>query len=275
MDNSPLESTLIPQPELWRLAMLLQPDALHVAILPPVESEQAIYRRFMLDSEAGTLKALEDVIYANPLLLSDFRRIDCITDMPGTLMVPMEVAPADYETLMERAFDEEADYTAITASPTGTDNAVALTVLDSALRAFLTRTFFNIRFDSSTALLCRHLASMHSDSASPEQTMLIALRQGRVDITAMNGRSLITANSLPVNDPADAAFYIVATVKEFDIEPSARIIMGGDMEMCRTVREIIEPDGITPAELHLPPMRFRASAATLGMPVQLTLHSLT
>ena len=80
MSASALEASMIQQPELWRLTMLLRDDSIEVAIIPPVESEDVIYRSLMFDPGRPVLRSLEDIIYGNPLLLSDFKRVECIID---------------------------------------------------------------------------------------------------------------------------------------------------------------------------------------------------
>ncbi|MCM1483733.1 MAG: DUF3822 family protein [Muribaculaceae bacterium] len=263
-----LDTTLIAQPELWRLVMLLGTDRLDVALLPPVDSEEAIYRAYMLDGERGTLKAAEDVIYSNPLLLSDFKSIECVADMPHMLMVPSEVAPADYECIMDKAFGEQTGDDAMTVSAIGADGAVAVTSMDTSLKAFLTRTFFNIRFDSALARLCRRFAALQSGNEQ-HRDVFVCFRGGKVDIVVLEGRRLVTANSIPVLHAADAAFFIAATRSEYNAEESMSVHVCGDMELAAQVGALLAPDGISLVELPASAMRFRPSEQTAKMPPQL------
>ena len=81
MNSGKLDKEMISQPELWRLALIVSADRLDVALYPPLTREEIIWRSFAFDPDAPSqLRAIEDIIYANPLLLSDFKRVDCIID---------------------------------------------------------------------------------------------------------------------------------------------------------------------------------------------------
>lgn len=274
MSASALEASMIQQPELWRLTMLLRDDSIEVAIIPPVESEDVIYRSLMFDPGRPVLRSLEDIIYGNPLLLSDFKRVECIIDTDASLIAPAEVSPADYELLLQHATGTDADAMVVNASPTGTDTAVALSSLEADTRAFLTRTFFNIRFDSSIAVLCRHFASMNPDAATGHAIM-VAFRSGRIDIVALEQGRLLTANTIVTGNDSDSAFFIAATFHEFGIPADTPVLCCGDFATAGRVAELLQPDGIVFNDMTLPPLRFRASQAALQMPPQLLFNSLT
>lgn len=96
MQQGKLDKDLIPQPELWRMALLISRQSLDVALYPPVESEEAIFRSITLDPEAPThLKAVEDAIYENPLLLSDFKSIQGFIDSDFFYFCPMRFRRRD------------------------------------------------------------------------------------------------------------------------------------------------------------------------------------
>ena len=81
MEQNRLDKDLIKDPRLWRLALRIDEKKMHVVLFCSVEDNSLIYREIPLDTAAqSTQKAIEEAIYENPLLLSDFARIDCIIE---------------------------------------------------------------------------------------------------------------------------------------------------------------------------------------------------
>lgn len=263
--SAPLERDMIAQPELWRMSMLVGPRRLDVCLLPPVENEPMLFRSLMLDGDASTpTKALEDTIYANPLLLSDFSSVNCLFDTPQALIVPAEVDPADHAMLLRRAFlldDAEA-----VVSETGDDNAVIITAPDADRKNFLARTFFNIRFDNHLAPLCRYLTPM-----ADGPTVYALCRHDCVDLIAADRQRLQAANTFETSTAADAAYYILATARILGFDrPTAAI--GGDAAAAAALTGVLSRfDGFTLRQLELPPMKFKLPLQGGDFPLQLTL----
>ena len=78
-------SDKIETPELWNLLLRISRDALHVVIYSIVEDNSLVYRRFNLDTASSSwIGALQNVIYDNPAILSDFRRVYCVVAVSYT-----------------------------------------------------------------------------------------------------------------------------------------------------------------------------------------------
>lgn len=264
---SALTTDMIAQPDLWRLMILLSHRRLDVALLPPVENETAIYRSFLLDPEADTpVKALEDVFYANPLLLNDFRSVICLVDTPSAMAVPTEVAPADYDLLMSTAFPLDNEAAAVSVSPTGTDTAVMLMSINPDMRGFLSRTYYNIRYYNNLAWLCAHLSPESRNVATP---MVYALtRHGSVDLIALQQGRLLAANTFEYDKPIDAAYYVMATRSILRIDPVSPVITAGD-DQTALDRRLAEA-GTVSRPMQLPALKFKLTAEGAAMPLQLT-----
>lgn len=96
MINGTLDRDLITNPEMWNLLLRLSPTEMHLVAYSIVEDNSLIYRRFPIDSNSGSyLRALEEVIYDNPMILSDFRRVYCVIQTSTQV-----VAPSDYLSLI-------------------------------------------------------------------------------------------------------------------------------------------------------------------------------
>ena len=88
-----LDKELIQNPRLWRLALRINEKKLHVVLFCSVEDNSLIYREIPLDSAAQSLqKAIEEAIYDNPLLLSDFDKVDCIIESDKFTVIPNEIS---------------------------------------------------------------------------------------------------------------------------------------------------------------------------------------
>lgn len=108
MPNGAL-SERIENPEIWNLMLRLSHDALHVVIYSIVEDNSLIYRRFDLAPSASQswIGAVSDVIYDNPALLSDFRRVFCVVESRDYAVVPSVCGSDDDRRLLfDAAFPE-------------------------------------------------------------------------------------------------------------------------------------------------------------------------
>ncbi|MCM1292017.1 MAG: DUF3822 family protein [Bacteroides sp.] len=278
MDSSRLDKDLISQPELWRLVLTVGRDALDVALLPPLSREEMILCSYPYGStDAGLLSAIEDIVYDNPLLLSDFKRIDCIVDYVPQVLLPAAlpdeaVAPAvdiasaavtDADLCEPELFD--------TSDP---ECRVGVRQLRS-VRDFLTRTFFNVRFDSRIASLVRHFNSLVD---LPEGVRMFALTRGKqLTLIALQNHSVILANTFEFQSPVDAAFYILSAVRSLDIDPEHLMLMvsaPADASSQPSIASTLERFFPRVEPMPFPTLRYRASKATLRAPLELIIRPL-
>lgn len=202
---SPLEKDLITQTELWKLRLFLDLDTLWVALIPPVDSEQLIVRVFTIDPAAPSPhKAIENIIYANPLLLSDFKEVTCLINSKHQMAVPPVTPPSAYMALMETAFP--ANNLEIIATPLGEDQPVMLTGIDAEIKGFLSRTFYNITFVSQFLPLVNHTIS----PASTQTVITAFVLPGTISVVAGDNGKILLLNSFDANHPETAAYYLLA-----------------------------------------------------------------
>lgn len=266
INQQPLDKDLIAQPHLWRLVMLVGPTRLEVLMLPPVESEEAVYRSISLDGEAESQsKAVEDAIYANPLLLSDFKSVTCLVDTPSAMAVPTEISPADYDLLCGKAFG--VDDPSVVVSPTGTDTAVMLMSVDARLRGFVSRTFYNVRFAHHLAPLCRYLAAVNGEAGV---RLYALLRSDAVDVVALDGRRLLCVNTFECGAAADAVYYILAVARLLGIEErEGRIVTGGQGPMATEAEQMLDGFMQGRETLSMPLLKFRYPSGGEEIPLQM------
>lgn len=250
--TSPLDKDLIAQPELWKLRLFLSANNFWVALVPPIESESLIVRSYVIDQDApAPQKAIESILYANPLLFSDFKSVLCYVASHSQLAVPPQTPPGIYSVLMEEAFPSNEEE--IIATPLGDDMPVMLTSINSALKGFLSRTFYNITFASHFLPLC-NLVRCQSIS-SPQIAAFIM--PDSLDVLAMSSSNLLLANSFATSSPETAAYYLLASRKTLGLgNSSLPILTAGHQSSLASLNANIEKTGVTIRPLTLPQFPF-------------------
>lgn len=170
-----------------------------------------------------TVRAVENAVYDNPLLLSDFAAVDIIFSTSELFLYPAET-----DGIVERMADAmlpdfEAPRTILTEEAMG-DARVGYAV-DSELLNFLTRTFACARFHHVLALTAQWL----SNSAAG----FYALYNGPGDMTAVafTAGSPCYLNRLPAYCPNDCAYYTLIAAEENEevtlmtIDPDERALI--------------------------------------------------
>ena len=265
--NGKLEKDLIAQPELWRMALIISPKALEVALYPPVESEEAIFRSFALDCDADSqLKTVEDVIYENPLLLSDFKSVQGFIDNDSFLLLPDEIEPDRHEALLKAAAQDPSRSWRAVSSPASPGVNVVMAA-DEELCRFLSRTFFNISIAHVLAPLCRFLSG-HSSGRRSYGVM----GQRRMHMISFDNLRLLSANTFSYTEPMDAVYYILASrsISGLDHMEHPHYYAGLPQGVDSTVPILRSYLGqILPPELQ--PLPYRATRASLDAHYLLTI----
>lgn len=278
MNSEPLHKDMIAQPELWKLALMLSPDRLDVALYPPVTREEMIWRSFAFDPAVpDRLRALEDIIYDNPLLLCDFRRVDCIiADTPAISLPPAldeEQATAAYDFATDTASGSPAAPIELFATGSA-DGAVIAIRQNMDMRSFITRTFYNVRFDCRLAALCRYFTGR---AEAPHTPAVYAVDTGShlTLIVLDSDRQLLLANEFAYAKPIDAAYYILAVMQQLGLPrltTAVSISTPAATDSLQSLRDILRPHLPQAGSLPFPTLRYRASKATLQAPFSLLIR---
>lgn len=276
MNQTALDKDMIPQPELWKLALNISSGHMDVGLYPPLAREEMIWRTFPFDpATPSALRAIEDIIYDNPLLFSDFKRVDCIIDNVAAIPVPAEADPEEAQTLysLATASESTADDSGVELFSTGTVNARIALVQNRDIRAFLTRTFYNARFDSSLAALCRYFAERPDAPLTP--AIYAPVSGNRMTLIAIDGRRLLMANVFHFEKPIDAIYYIMASMNQLglDLRSTGLFVTGAtdaDSEFGKLIHNFL-PQALP---IPFPTLRYRATRSTLKAPLPLTIRPL-
>lgn len=219
MNHQKLTRDLIPQPELWRCVMEICPDRIDVALVPPVASDRLIHSAIALNPDAPSYdKAIQEAIYENPLLLSDFKSIDALIDTRSYTVTPSSFLnyTSAQAVIGACGIDRSDDIEECTSEPS--DGLTVVYTAATGLTGFLRRTFFNIRIN--------HRVSPLIAMRLPSSGLFAAAEHGRLDIIATDRGRLLAANTFEYKDATDAAYYILACSKELGA-PGKEIFMAG------------------------------------------------
>lgn len=269
MDNQRLDRDMIDSPQQWRLTMGICHDAIDVAISCDSIDNSLIYRHIPLDSEAPALcRAIEDAIYDNPLLLSDFGHIDIAIDTPRFALLPAEASTTTADRILGELFpDTDAPCTsAITPMPRC--GATAAMLIPADIDRFIRRTFPQMRLHHRLAPLAEYFSGRGRMGTAGK--MYAHFHQGAVDIIAFGTGGLTLANTLRYRDPADAVYYILACRRMLGTDSDSELFLSGPPALREpvtpTLREYVPY--VMPA--FFPPSVFRAGHDAIHVPLELT-----
>lgn len=271
-----LSKDLIKTPQMWRLSMEVHPASVDVVMYSPLEENSLIYERLALDSALSPLAAFEELIYENPLLLSDFSKVDILIDTPTYTFVPRQCATDDVCEGALRALWPDTDLVARAIDIPDTDDTMVLG-LDPGMAAFISRTFLDTVPTHPIAVLAKYFRRISAQGNTGK--IYARLSPSAVDIVAFSpaavrcgASALRIACSYPAPTPDDAAYFILATAKQegFDLDVD-EIMLCGDP----SVREAVAPKLRAFAKFVMPVIFpseiFKAGKAALGAPFQLVI----
>ncbi len=226
-----MEQPEITNPTLWRLLVLIEGSSIRALALSTVDDVQTVAFTVPFDpTSSGLLQAVEEAVYAVPLLTADFASVDVLVDTSDYIVVP--------SSLGREAALEAAAYCCIAdeGEELHTDDIPALqaTVVWPCLTElanFLARTFRNPRVACRISPLLRFFGVKNAGgNAAKLYAHLGGGVNPTVDMMAF-GRdgSLLMCSTKPAPSVADAAYWIMAGAREAGIDTAAdSIYLCGD-----------------------------------------------
>lgn len=221
-----LTSDMVKHPEMCRMVLAVYDGRLDVVIYSTVEDNSLIYRSIPLDPEAASpLRALEDALYANPLLVQDnFGRVTVLIDTNLVTAVPNDAPEDEAQTFFSELYPDMELELIETAVRGGAKLCLGV---DTKLLAFIRRTFPSAAVMHRIAPLCNYFG-IRGRLGSADR-IHIHLHDKRVDIIAYSGDNMLIANSFDSTEPTDDLYYILAVAKELGFENETdRMILSGD-----------------------------------------------
>lgn len=263
-----LDRELIGEPRLWRLAMRIGEKSLHVILLSTIEDNSLIYSEIPIDSaNTDRLKALEEAVYENPLLLSDFGRIDCIVETEKFIITPSIIKSTEVRERMIKTTFENFEGEIITNELPGI-NATILMGIEADFIGFLRRTFNNPHIHHHLSSLCRYFN--HKSRLGNSGKMYANMRDDRLDLLAFGKDSLLLANTFRYRDPMDAVYYILACRQSLGLNAgSDELFLAGDKEVRETITPTLREYLAYVMPVIFPSAMFKAGKEALNAPFDL------
>lgn len=281
MNSGKLDKDMITQHELWKLTLMLSDDRIDVALYPPVSREEMIWRTFEFDrSTPDRLRALEDVIYDNPLLLSDFKRVDCIIGNSPSILLPKAIGEERMPEIYRQSTagndtGSNDSMPEIEIYQSGDPETCVVLQQEKSIRSFITRTFYNVRFDSRIASLCRFFTGR---AEAPQSPAVYAIdHDNKLTLIATGtGHRLLMANEFRYKTAIDAVYYILAAMQQLKLDPETTAVSVSSTHSSAagsgTLHEIIRKYLPYTGALPFPTLRYRASRTTLQAPFDLLIR---
>lgn len=244
MTSRRLTRDLVSDTSLWTLCVRVSADALSALVAGPVSTDLSVLSH-VEPLHDRSLKALEDAIYDNSLLLGEFSRSTVVLSTSRFVQVPDGLPAPLAEKIAEAMLPDCDAPRSFVSSPMPQGQVIA--AIDAETLNFLKRTFPDAVFTLSLSVLAEAVASIRSDEARiyafcyPDELVVFAF-----DASG----SLVFANRFDAFSPADCAYYILAAAGDEPLPVS----LGGEPDLRNGVIDCLKqaaPD-IELAPLTLP-----------------------
>lgn len=215
----------ISHPELWTLALRLDDEGLRFIAFNALMDNSLIFRDIRFDSTTDDyLKALEDCIYDNPVLLCDFKRVLISVFSSRFVIVPGD-APADdfaHEVFhkLYPAFNGD-----VCLSPVSDCSATIVMGIPGGVYSFLQRTFNTPPLVHHLAPMCRFFGKKAAQTSIGK--MFLYFHGDKLDLCAFSQGRLVMANSFTYNSIDDAKFFILHAWKSLGFD-----VMTDELQLC-------------------------------------------
>ena len=216
------EITAPEQPRLWRLAIQLEPGLLRAVMWSTVEDASLRQFSIPLDPTLRGHKALEEAVYAAPVLLSDFARVDVVVRTSTYMVLPGAVdVSAARDALGYACIVDNADAGEVFVDRISSADVSVAWALDAATAGFLARTVRNPAVHCHIAPLLRYFSRKTLLGNSGKLYAHINECGGRreIDLMAFDAEgSLAMAATHTVGADTDVLYYVFAFMKQAGLD---------------------------------------------------------
>lgn len=204
-----LTKDLIADTTLWRLILRIENQRLSALLLGPESVERSVlfHSEKLTDDSA---KALENAVYDNPLLLSDFAAIDIIIANSDAFVSPI-LATELREQMAEAMLPDYCELRHIDSQDINNTTELIYAVNEEKYN-FTTRTFASARFHHSMAIDAKYLYHRNARGGSSAHLYALCEDNGELILIGFDAASNLSVLSRP-NAPTanDCAYFTLAT----------------------------------------------------------------
>ena len=216
------------------LAIKIDAKGINAVITNFSDGEKVKSVRLNYSEDMDNLKALEEIIYDNPELIGEYRRVDIAIDNNMFFVMDIKDAetPGEIERRIESLWPESrhADETEILTTPVEDDKTIFVYAVSRKLTAFLRRTFNNPLISHRLGVLAKYHA--HKNRLGNMGKVHVNLSADKTDIIVFGHQGLLMANTLSTKTPEDAAYYTLAVMRHFEYDNQAdRVLVAGNISL--------------------------------------------
>lgn len=202
--DTPLTNSMIENPSHWRLSLLIGTDGLNVLIRREVGESDAITATIPFGAVADSAaSSVEEAIYANPLLLQPFGKIDIVFNGGFTLVEPSGTDLDAIDKLFPST-DEE-----ITRSTPIDSHNELIYRINRGVFNFIQRTFDGAKITHSLTVLGEFFS--HQSRLGNSSKMFVDIDKNSLNALIFNQLGLAMASSFKFNDISTAAYFVLAS----------------------------------------------------------------
>ena len=269
--NTSSTQPVISRPERWTLLLGLYPKALHYAAYCPAEPQSLIAAELQLNPD-DYLRSLEDAVYDNAVLLSDFGSVRVACQAQRFIFAPAatEEEP-DLEAMFRQFFpDDEGELIACAMPRSGYRAAFSL---PTGVKGFLQRTFNNPPVALHLAPLAEYLIG--HNTAADSQRLYINLHHDSADMLAFGNGRLLLCNSYPIRSEKDAVYYTISILDTLRLDAEhTEVHLAGDSALREAAAEELRQFVRYVMPLSYPAEALQIDRDIAALPLHLTMLAL-
>lgn len=195
---------MVDNPALWRLSMMIGEGGIDVLCRRELGEPETLTGRLTFDASAeSSPRAVEDLVYANPLLLQPFRKVDIVMSGGFTLTVPFGTDTSDVDALFP-----SDDPTVTLSAPIDARNEILFRV-ERGVNNFLRRTFDSVRPVHALSVLGQYFETRSRLGNSAK--MFVDIEDEIMNVLVFNHLGLAMASNFKYRNINDATYYALAS----------------------------------------------------------------
>lgn len=225
MQELPLSKSLVDSPEKCRLTLLIERRAVYCLVSGLTEGQTSVFGVIPADITAPSLAAaVQEAVYANPMLLLPFGRITVMINAREFFWLPGCDTDCADEAVSAAGYDKEDGRTILTAEADGVNSLVMLT--EAPLLNFIRRTFPEAVITHPSAVMVRYL-NRRGHAASGAR-VYVDLGADSLIVAVFDSAGLALCGSYRPTGVDSQTYYVIAAAKTAGVDPSeAEIFVSG------------------------------------------------
>ena len=248
----------IQHPEQWTLIVRVGKSSVKFILYSNAEENSLISRELPLSVGAEDyLKALENCVYDNPVLLQDYKKVAVLVESSHFVLLPDEMVDDDaMHEVMDYMYADDGGDREVCSMIDG-KVSVAYT-LNKGVVAFLRRTFYNPDIVHQLVPLVRY--SCEKSEKSSIAKMFVHIADDGMDVCVCRKGELLFANTFGYRSVDEAAYYILNVWQNLELD-----VYSDELQISseKTVREQLMPQ-LRKYISYVMPIIFPASAMKIG-----------